>query len=172
MNLSRIVFASVGLPACGKSTVAASWAAADPENRVVVERDAARLSLTGSASDHSREVAVSRLCEGQVRMALCSGKSVFIADTNLAARSRREHGQTAAEFGVPFVLVSFLDVPVSVCVERDSARGAAGGRSAGSEVIEGMAARYSAVIASGAVGLGAISREAFSEDNCPAATYS
>jgi predicted kinase len=127
--MKRLIL-TIGLPGSGKST----WARAQ-EGFVIVERDQIREELTGDAQDHTREPAVTRLADQRVRDALMAGTSVIVADTNLRGRYRNGWQHIAVECGAEYEEVSFLDVSVETCIERDALRA----RPVGEEVIRKMA---------------------------------
>lgn len=121
------VIITKGLPASGKTTFAKEWVANDPENRVRVEKDEIRkdshLFKSGSYS-HKRgdESIVIAERDRQIRQALSSGKSVVSSDTNLVQKHITKITNIAKEHGAEVEVKSFLDVPLSTVIERDSKR--------------------------------------------------
>lgn len=69
---------TIGAPGCGKSTLAANH----PE-WVEINRDAARLELTGAVDDHSREGDVTAIYYNRIAMAAREGRDVIVSDTNI-----------------------------------------------------------------------------------------
>lgn len=126
-----------GLPASGKSTWSKTWVAADPKNRVRVNRDDIRYMMFGSYwGDGVDEDAVSTAEEAMVRASLKAGKSVVIDATHLRAAYIKKwakiHPLTVKEF----------TAPLSVLEIRDEMRIQAGGRGVGPGVISGLAKRF------------------------------
>jgi predicted kinase len=112
---------TIGLPGSGKSWWAAEQVERDP-SIVRVERDVARLFVTGSMRDHSQEILVTNLCRSTIEEALRSGKTVIVSDTNLKPRYRNELYGLAGKCGSQIQEVSFLHVPLATCIERDALR--------------------------------------------------
>ena len=136
-----------GLPASGKTTIARTWVASRPADRVRVSRDDLREQLFGTAVGHGHhdEELVTAAERAIVVAALRSGRSVVVDDTNLRARHARAWADLAVAEGVCFG-VDDVDTPVDRCVDRDVARGAAGGRLVGEEVIRGLARTFATVL--------------------------
>ena len=118
-----------GLPASGKTTWARQWVACDPLTRARVNRDDLRQSLfdCDGVLSHQMERQVSTAQRAAVRALLASGSSVVVDDTNLRAKFAREWADLAVDAGADLEVMDFVDVPLSVCIERDAARIAAGG---------------------------------------------
>lgn len=121
---------TIGLPGSGKST----WAREQPDV-LVLERDMIREMLTGNRRDHSMEGRVTAVHQELVEIALREGLHVIVSDTNLRLKHRREW--RALVEGAEYEEVSFLDVPVETCIERDALRP----DPVGAEVIKRMAER-------------------------------
>lgn len=133
-----------GLPGSGKTTAAISWVLEDPEHRARVNRDALRehtycvMPVLGPAGEES----LTGLAHSMVSYLLSSGRSVVVDDTNLSDRRVEEWERVAARTGSEVVVWDFRDVDERTCVERDAARGAAGGRTVGPDVIRRMASQH------------------------------
>lgn len=112
---------TIGLPGSGKSTWAREEAALGGYIDIV-ERDQIREELTGDAQNHTREAYVTSVANQRVCNALAAGNSVIVANTNLRAKYRRQWAKIAEEYGAAYREVSFLHVPVDVCIERDAQR--------------------------------------------------
>ncbi|MFF7293171.1 AAA family ATPase [Microbacterium sp. NPDC008134] len=110
-----------GIQASGKSKFAKAWAAADPENRVRVNRDDIRHMISGGPKtllSRDLERLVSRIERSTALAALRSGRDVIIDGMNL----RPEYVRPWLSLGYPF---SFVDFPVSLdlALARNEARG-------------------------------------------------
>lgn len=132
-----------GLPASGKTTWAKVWIQQGP-GRVRVNRDDLRASFYGRDGVLSRpeEEAITRVQRDTVTGFLRDGISVVVDDMNLRAKYARAWADLASSLGVGFRVEDFTHVPVDECVARDVARGKAGWRYVGEDVIRGMHARY------------------------------
>lgn len=136
--MSKIIVTR-GLPASGKSTWAKAWVAADPANRVRVNRDAIRWTqgIRTGVGTHEQEQLVTLIEEGIVKAAVAKKKDVVVDATHLRASFAARWYKFGAE-------VEFMDFNVRVdeCQRRDIARAVAGERSVGTAVIEQMAQRF------------------------------
>lgn len=137
-----------GLPGSGKTTIARTWVASRPASRVRVSRDDLREQLSGTRAgqDHRDEELITAAERAVVVAALRSARSVVVDDTNLRARHARAWADLAVAERVGFG-VDDVETPVDRCVDRDVARGAAGGGLVGEAVIRGMAETFGAVLA-------------------------
>lgn len=127
---------TTGLPGAGKTTYARDWVAADPCARVRVCRDDLRAMLFGAHGrlEPAQEDAVTVAEHSAVTDLLGAGWSVIVDATHLSEYSRAVWAELAASMGVDFA-VHALDTPVDECIRRDQARGEAGGRCVGADVI-------------------------------------
>ena len=136
--MSKIIVTR-GLPASGKSTWAKSWVAADPANRVRVNRDAIRWTqgIRTGVGTHEQEQLVTLIEEGIVKAAVAKKKDVVVDATHLRASFAARWYKFGAE-------VEFMDfaVPVETCVDRDWNRYMADERNVGAKVIRDMAQRF------------------------------
>lgn len=110
-----------GIQASGKSEFAKKWAAADPDNRVRVNRDDIRHMISGTGNtllSHDLEGLVTRFEKSIALTALRSGRDVVIDAMNLRSRYVR----TWLSLGYA---VEFVDFPVSLdlALARNDARG-------------------------------------------------
>lgn len=131
-----------GIPGSGKSTLAALWVDEDPEWRARVNRDDLRFAMYGKyVLRRMQEDTVTVAQQAQVRALLTAGISVTVDDTNLRAQTVKEWLKIAAECGAT---VTHMDVetPLDVCIERNNARAAAGGRNVPEDVIRSFYTRY------------------------------
>ncbi len=98
----------IGLPRSGKST----WAAA--QNHPVVNRDAIRLNLHGSAWRPEAEDEVSRIEEQQVRRLTAAGHSTVIIDATHFMQRYIDRWKT----GEWTIRTRVFSTPRSVCIRR------------------------------------------------------
>ena len=106
----------VGLPGCGKSTLAA-----ETPGVVEINRDAIRARLFGSRTHHAHEGAVSREHARLIRHHAANGDDLLISDTHSQRRSRRDLIRVLHELGYR-VEVWVFDVAESTCQARNTAR--------------------------------------------------
>jgi predicted HAD superfamily Cof-like phosphohydrolase/predicted kinase len=143
--------ATVGLPACGKTTWLLEWLSVDPAGRVRFNRDLMRVNLYGDAAApfrHTEDVRARmerRVTAWQhqgIALALADGCSVGVDDTNLDPVRRAELQALAIAAGAEFVVQDFRHVDVEECVLRDKRRFVRGGRLVGEDVIRWMHKTY------------------------------
>lgn len=106
----------VGLPGCGKSTLAARH----PE-LVEINRDRIRERLFGSRRHHAHEGAVSREHARMIRHHAARGADLLISDTLTQRRLRRDLIHVLKELGYR-VEVWVFDVAEETCLLRNQAR--------------------------------------------------
>lgn len=134
---------TLGLPASGKTTFAREFVTKNP-NTVRANLDDLRLLLHGPQAkfNKNRERAAVLAQNGIIRAALSDGRDVICDDTNLNPAARQRLVDLAAEFKADLRCHDFTDVPLSEVIRRDAARGQAGNRSVGEDVIRGMYERW------------------------------
>ena len=133
MSSSKRLIMCHGLPGSGKSTWAARYVEANP-GAVIVNKDGLRTEVAGEdyhqAGHNPRvEKQVAQLQRERLEAAF-TDPNVLVAvsdDTNLDAKDVKRMWDLAEAHGVQ-VEHKYLDVPVSVCKERNRARATAGGR--------------------------------------------
>lgn len=131
-----------GIPGSGKSTLAALWVDENPEWRARINRDDLRFAMYGKyVIGRMREDTVTVAQHAQVRALLNAGISVIVDDTNLRAQTVKEWLKIAAECGATVSHMDF-ETPLEVCIERNNARAAAGGRNVPEDVIRSFHSRY------------------------------
>lgn len=118
-----------GIPGSGKSTWAAKWVAADPANRVRVNRDDIRLQLFNKYIvldkkgniDGNAEAQVTAVEQLQLNKAFTAGKSVISDNTNLNQRTLDQHFALAKQYGIP---ITNKDFPITLeeAQKRNAAR--------------------------------------------------
>lgn len=132
-----------GLPASGKTT----WARELVKTNTSIVRanlDDLRLLLDGPQAKFSkaREKKAVDAQNAIIRAALFAGHDVVVDDTNLNPKAIKRLSDITEEFGAHLSRKDFSDVPLGECIKRDAARGQAGNRSVGEDVIRGMWDRW------------------------------
>lgn len=129
-----------GLPGSGKTTLALAWVARDPEHRVRVNRDDLRAELFAAEGRLAvdQEAEVTRVQRQRTIAALYAARSVVCDDTHLQERDIDAWRTLLTPAGIE-VLVVEVATDVDECIRRDRARGAAGGRLVGEQVIRMLA---------------------------------
>jgi len=142
---ARELIVTRGLPASGKTTKALAWVAGDPQHRARVGRDVLREHIYGVLPllPAAGEAELTRLQEQIIRELLLR-RSVVVDDTNLPEQRITEWARVARRHRARLVVWDLRDIPLEVCIARDAARGAAGGRQVGEHVIRQIAARGTA----------------------------
>ena len=110
-----------GLPASGKSTYAKEWVNQDPKHRVRINRDTMRLMLNPIYS-MDYENLVTDILDFALDNILAHNYDVVIDNMNLSNKYVVELEAKAKEANYEIVVKSFKDVPLDVCIERDSKR--------------------------------------------------
>jgi predicted kinase len=137
-----------GLPGSGKTTIARAWVAEQPEGRARVNRDDLRAMLhdsryipagrDGVATNPGTEVQVVAVRDAAIIALLRAGVSVVVDETALAAEVVDTLRELAVQYGAVPRVVDLRTVPLEVCLARNAARAAAGGRHVPADVIRHM----------------------------------
>lgn len=137
-----------GLPGSGKTTIAMSLVKAASGRMARVNRDDLRAMMHGARVGRRwQEDQVTTAQRAAVEALLGAGVDVIADDTNLPERSVRGWERLARRCGAELQVIDLRKVvPVEECIRRDAARGAAGGRLVGEEVIRQMHARQDRVL--------------------------
>jgi len=137
-----------GLPGSGKTTIAMSLVKAASGRMARINRDDLRTMMHGGRlGEEWQERQVTAAQRAAVEALLRAGVDVVADDTNLPDASVRGWEQLAARCGAQLQIIDLREVvPVEECTRRDAARGAAGGRLVGEEVIREMHARQDRVL--------------------------
>jgi predicted kinase len=109
-----------GLPASGKSTWAKDFVDRNP-NWMRINKDDMRAMLHNSKWSKNNERQVLLLRDSIIEMALTSGYSVVVDDTNFASHHITAI-QSIADFAEADFEVKDFDVPLAECLERNSQR--------------------------------------------------
>lgn len=118
---------TIGLPGSGKSTWAEAQRLAAPDRIRIVNRDDIRASC-GTVFEQDDERIVERIRDFQIDQFLIAGYHVICSDTNLSPKVQRRLFQIAKTRKAEIYTQSFTDVPVDVCLTRNSIRWANGDR--------------------------------------------
>lgn len=112
-----------GLPASGKTTLAAKLVKAEPEKWVRVGRDFLRDQMFGTRKDLTpkQEGDVTLAETALVKTFLRAGKSVIVDNLHLKAQYARKWADLAAREGARFELFD-VATPTDECVKRDAKR--------------------------------------------------
>lgn len=140
---------TIGAPGCGKTTAVDRWRAEDPAGRVRLSRDGLRTAI-GVGGDHDTNPgAVEDLITVGQHAAVAAwlelGVDVAVDDTCQSQATLDSWLALAADAGGDVVVWDYRGVSVDVCVVRDAARGAAGGRLVGEAAVRRVAQRCAAV---------------------------
>lgn len=111
-----------GLPGSGKSTWARNWVAEDPTNRARINRDDARAAMHGGHRGPACEAQVTTATHAAIAALLADGISVIEDGTNLPEDHRFALQLLAVRAGVRCRLIDLRDVPLQVCLDRNSLR--------------------------------------------------
>lgn len=115
-----IAILCVGIPACGKSTLARTLETVAGFREV--NRDAHRFILTGSTRDHTQEAAVTAYGRNLIQGAARDGSDLIVSDTNLHAGFRRELIQFLRDQGYDEVNALVWRTPLAECIRRNAER--------------------------------------------------
>jgi len=132
-----------GLPGSGKTTRARRWIAERPDVRARVNRDDIR-AMFGClpVGTPRQETMVTAAQHGAAGALLRAGIDVVADDTNLTDSVMHRWQQLAHQCGARLTVWDLRDVDLQVCIDRDRARGAAGGRLVGADIITDKWRRY------------------------------
>jgi predicted kinase len=112
-----------GLPASGKTTYAKAWVAEDREHRARVNRDDLRVMVDdGEYVQGVTEARIVAARDASILALLNRGVDVICDDTNLPQRVARDLAKIAARAGAELTVIDLTDVPLDVCLIRNSAR--------------------------------------------------
>ena len=126
------IYMTLGLPGCGKTTLAKQMQEKDP-GLVRVNKDDLRAMMHDSKWSSKREKQILVTRDAIIRDSLTRGHSVIVDDTGFG-RHEKDLRVLAGVHGAEFELIDMTDVPLETCVERDLKRP----NSVGSKVIMRM----------------------------------
>lgn len=125
-----------GLPGSGKSTRAKELMAT-MKKTIRVNKDDMRQMMHFGGFNQANERMVVDMEYRIVEQALTNGYNVIVDDTNFNGKHEKMYRKIAEP--IHEVEVVFMNTPVQTCIERDKARGEAGQRTVGPDVIKNMA---------------------------------
>lgn len=115
------IYATIGLPGCGKTTLATKRCANGSGMRA--NRDDIRFKAYGVYfGPPIDENVVTQIQDADVAEILDKGLDVWIDDTNLTMQAKRHVAELARYHDVPLIWIDLTHVPVQTCIERDAAR--------------------------------------------------
>lgn len=120
--MMSVIILTTGLPGSGKSTWAKKHAKQFDGDVVLTSRDEIRAMLGfGPIGTKDQEELVSKIQDDIIVRAVKSGKGIIVHDTNLNAKSPTRI-KKLFDGDVEFRVADFTDVPVDMCIVRDSFR--------------------------------------------------
>lgn len=111
-----------GLPGSGKTTWALKYIEDNPGKYKRINRDTLRAMMDDGKWSPQNEKFVRSVRDTVINMALDSGFSVIVDDTNLADSVVNQMCEIALNRDIGFSEQCFTDVPLATCIERDAAR--------------------------------------------------
>lgn len=141
--MSSVLYLTVGLPACGKTTRARQWVADSPLTRARCNRDDFRDMMYGGWTgkpEHEEAVTVAQ--HVAIRVLLAVGWDVVADDTNLNPVHLAALEEVARQAGAEVEVWDMTDVPLERCIAWDEIRAAYGERAVGEDVIRRLHARW------------------------------
>lgn len=119
--MAKLYF-TIGLPACGKSTVARERILKDG-NLVRVNKDELRPMLHGDREwKPKQEKYTNKAQRAMVVAMLNAGMSVIVDDTNLNEGRQKSWKDLAIEHGHKWEAIDLRNVPIETCLQRDLIR--------------------------------------------------
>lgn len=148
------VHVMTGLPGSGKTTVARQLLLLGGGRTRRLSLDDLRAMADPARADGSpwwswqQEQTTVAMLDACLREVVLGGYDAIVDATHLTPKAA-EHLRTAVGRLVWFVVHDLTGVPAEECVERDAARGRAGGRTVGADVIHHLAAQHAEARAAG-----------------------
>lgn len=136
---ARLVVATRGLPASGKSTWAREMQSRSRGEIVLLSKDDLRNAFHGGQYSPTNERQIERMWEAVLIDCVNEERWIIVHDTNLNPAFIDWMAHLCAEKDAVFHVVDFTSIPVDVCVRRDERRSVG---KVGEKVIRGMAARW------------------------------
>jgi predicted kinase len=131
-----------GYPGAGKTSLYEGMRADNP-NLARVSRDDARAHLFSGEGilSFQQEQVITKATRAQAKALLDGGYDVYWDETHLRRKRLQGSLNFAVLNGADYEVID-LDTPVDECVRRDAARGAAGRRMVGEQVIRDLARKF------------------------------
>lgn len=109
----------VGIPASGKSTLAARLIG---KGYVCLSADDIRHELWGEVTEQGDKERVFEIFFARMERAMSEGRDIVIDNTNINPMHRKQILERATRLSYQDVQLWILDVPLDVCLERNRAR--------------------------------------------------
>jgi predicted kinase len=121
--MGQKIIMTVGLPASGKTTWAKEQVKKSQSRIKRVNKDELREMLDIGEWSRENEKFILAIRDDIIINALTKGYSIIIDDTNFSSKHEESLKRIASQLHAEFEINdSFLDVPLSVCIDRDSKR--------------------------------------------------
>ena len=138
--MNQTAYILIGAPGSGKSTKGKELAL-NNDNVVRLCPDEFRAKFGWGEGDQSVSAQAFEATREGMRHALSSGKDVVVDATNMYRKTRKQFLDIAHSFKATTIAMAF-EVPKSVLIQRNQARGAQGGRNVPEHVIDAMLSKY------------------------------
>ncbi len=127
-----------GLPASGKSTWAKDQVFKSGGRIKRINKDDLREMLDSGLYTKENEQGILTSRNALIKTFLRKGIDVIVDDTNIHPMHENDLRTIAKIYGADFSIMSFMDIPVETCIERDLTRE----KTVGHKVIENMHKQY------------------------------
>lgn len=130
--MTHKIIVTRGIPGSGKSVFSKDWAKEDPKHRVRINRDDLR-NMLGCYWVPSRESLITSMYLSILNDSMIGGYDIVIDNMNLNVKTIEEIQNIVKDFNLESTLEmrpiyyevefkDFFDIPLEVCIERDSKR--------------------------------------------------
>jgi predicted kinase len=127
-----------GLPGSGKSTWSKKIIDKYPERYKRINNDDLNSMMSNGKLSDDKGAFNRRISDALIIETLKAEKNVILDNTNLNPRIEKDIRKLAEEYHAIVKIKDFTDVPIEICIERDSKRE----KPVGEKVIRGMYDRY------------------------------
>jgi predicted kinase len=121
----------VGIPGSGKTTLSKKLA---EKGYTTISADSIRQELYGDEADQGDPKDVFAVFYERMDKILSSGADLVVDNTNLKAQYRQEITERAKPFGYENPQIWVLDIPLNICLKRNSLRD----RKVGDDIVTNM----------------------------------